>query len=209
MLEARQMPSAAPAAEKLEKMTLCALNLAMALLKNYRLAPRLSADGGEGSGNFGHAGRPGEIGGSGAGGQTESAGQRTGAAEKQKKIASVKIDFGKDNLLPGLNEEDLAELGKEDKPVLLKKNVIERNFARHPEVEKDEYESLVGQALYNNSLRFPGFKEGYVNFISKMDDRENSLVLVEMAENKNDYEIVHIMKINDSNLARMQRKKLG
>jgi hypothetical protein len=204
------MPAAAPAAEKLEKMTLCALNLAMALLKNYRLAPRLSADGGEGSGNFGHAGRPGEVGGSGGGGQTESAGQRTGAEEKQKKIASVKIDFGKDNLLPGLNEEDLAELGKEDKPVKFKKETIARNKIEHPEVPDDEYNEILGNALYNSPLKFRGknYENGqaneYINFVSINTVKgKNALTLLELADAKDAYEIVHLFKLSDKKLQKM------
>ncbi len=78
--------------------------------------------------------------------------------EKQKKIDSVKIDFGRDNILPGLNAEDLAALGKTDKPVLLKKSVIDRNFKRHPEIDKAEYDMLLGKALYDHDISFPGFK---------------------------------------------------
>ena len=47
-----------------------------------------------------------------------------------KKINSIKINFDRDNILPGLNKEDLADLGKEDKPLLLKKNIILRNEKR-------------------------------------------------------------------------------
>lgn len=41
--------------------------------------------------------------------------------KKQQKIALVKIDFSKDNVLPELNEEDLAELGIRSFPIRLKK----------------------------------------------------------------------------------------
>ena len=52
-----------------------------------------------------------------------------------EKIASVHIDFTKDNVLPELNNEDLTKVGsKINKPVLLKKNVIDRNAAEHSDL---------------------------------------------------------------------------
>jgi hypothetical protein len=145
----------------------------------------------------------------GEGGQTESAGQRTGAAERQKKIASVKIDFGRDNLLPGLNEEDLAELGKEDKPVKFKKETIARNRQKHPDINENEYNRLIGQALYNRDLIVPTNdpinKPNYYNFIKRFGE-ENAIVLLEISETKSDYEIVHVLKLNNKNFNRMDKK---
>ena len=130
----------------------------------------------------------------------------TSKVEKQKKIDGVNIDFDADNTLPGLNREDLEELGKEDKPVLLKKSVIDRNLSKHPDVGKSEYDFLIGQALYNNPTFFPGHKDDYMNLVTQTGDSSNSLVLIEMTDNKENYEIVHLMKINDKNLKRMKKK---
>ncbi len=127
-------------------------------------------------------------------------------SEQQKKIDSVHIDFGQDNILPELNVEDLEELKKVSKPVLLKKGVIERNQTRHPEIPTGEYDYLIGQALYNSNFSFPGHKDGYINFVSKLPDERNSLVLVEMSETKNNFEIVHLIRLNDRNLKRMKGK---
>jgi len=126
--------------------------------------------------------------------------------EKQNKIDSINIDFEHDNILPELNQEDLDELGKKSKPVLLKKIIINRNILRHPEVDKNEYNYLLGQALYNNPSYFPGLKNNYFNFVTKINDKDNSLVLIEMSETKNNFEIVHLMKINDNNLKRMKKR---
>jgi hypothetical protein len=135
-------------------------------------ADDLITDGNENSGNFGHAGRPGEVGGSdggGGAGNAKSAGQKTSAEEKQRKIGSVKIDFSRDNTLPGLNKEDLDELGKPDKPVKVKKETLARNKAEHPDVPDGEYNEIVGNALYNSDLRFGGKSEthnpDYINFV--------------------------------------------
>ncbi len=54
-----------------------------------------------------------------------------------------------------------------------------------------------------------GSKNDYANFAGKLNDKDNSIVLVEMAEEKNKYEIVHLMKIRDRGLTRMKRKSLG
>jgi hypothetical protein len=150
--------------------------------------------------------------GQGGGGKSEngtSKAQSTSPEEKQRKIDSIKIDFDKDNTLPGLNAEDLSKQGKADKPVLLKKSIIDRNLERHPDISKAEYNNLIGKSLYDHNEDFPGFKDGYVNLVSRLNDRSNSLVLVEMAESKDNYEIVHIMKINSDNLRRMQKIKPG
>jgi hypothetical protein len=131
----------------------------------------------------------------------------TNLTERIKKIAMVIIDFSKDNILPKLNRGDLAEIGKTgSKQVLLKKSVIERNIVKHAEVAREDYDSLIGQALYNSDYKFKGFKENYINFVKKISDKNNSLVLLDMDETKDYYEIVHVMKISNYNLKRMMKK---
>ncbi|MDR1439846.1 MAG: DUF1073 domain-containing protein, partial [Clostridiales bacterium] len=165
--------------------------------------PGTARDGGPGSGNFGHAGRPGEMGGSGDGGG------KTSGAEKRRKIDSVKIDFGNDNVLPELNKEDLAELGKPSKPVLLKKTVIDRNIAYHPEVAPRDYARIIGQALYDSDLRFGGdprkHSDDYINFV-KLAPHRNSLTLLELANHKENYEIVHFFEVGDRSLERIKKR---
>ena len=129
----------------------------------------------------------------------------TSDVEIRKKINSVNIDFDSDNTLPGLNKEDLIALGKEDKPVLLKKVIIDRNLLFHPDVQRSEYNFLIGQALYNYPTFFPGHKDDYMNLVCKIDDKYNSLVLVQMSESKDNYEIIHFFRINDKKLDKMKR----
>ena len=88
----------------------------------------------------------------------------------------------------------------------MKKSVLDRNRNKHPEIGMDEYNHLLGQALYNDPVHFPGHKDSYVNLVTQIDDERNSLVLLEMSERKNSFEIVHMMKINDSNLRRMKKR---
>lgn len=111
----------------------------------------------------------------------------------QQKINSVKIDFTKDNILPELNEEDLEELGVESKPVLLKKSVVDRNLREHPDVKKEDYNKIIGEALYNPDAVFPANAEKpYFNFLARLNNEKSSVVLLEVANNKDNYEIVHL-----------------
>jgi len=140
--------------------------------------------------------------GSGGGGAAKT----TSPEEKQKKIDSVKnIDLDQDSTLPNLNAETLEGLGQEDKPVLLKKDVIDRNFERHSDLTEEEFKSLLGQSLYD-----PDFikrserpdRPDYYHFVKHLE-RDNSVVLLEMTTSKDNHEIVHVLKMNDKNLGKL------
>ena len=77
----------------------------------------------------------------------------TPEAEKQKKIDSIEINLDGDTELPHLNQETLDEFGFEDKPVLLKKNVIEKNMNNHPEVDPSNIK-ILSEMRYINPTRF-------------------------------------------------------
>ena len=78
----------------------------------------------------------------------------------EEKIASVHIDFDRDNILPELNEEDLAKIGAEkNKHVLLKKSVIDRNRVEHSDLTDTDFELILANALYVPSEVFPANKE--------------------------------------------------
>jgi hypothetical protein len=130
--------------------------------------------------------------------------------ERQLKIDSIHIDYERDNVLPELNEEDLAELGRESKPVLLKKEILARNLERHPEVKKEDYKTIISGALYCSDIRFKGKADGhdpnYINFV-KFEPHNNSLVLLELSEHKDSFEVIHMFRLGDKSLERMQKKK--
>lgn len=126
----------------------------------------------------------------------------------EEKIRKVKIDFSKDNILPELNEEDVEELGVKSKPVLLKKSIIDRNLSQHPEVSKDDYEMLTATALYNADAIIPGNAEKpYYNFIARVSDKKSSVVLLEVADNKDNFEIVHLHWAKDKQRRTLERKR--
>lgn len=127
----------------------------------------------------------------------------TGSGEKlspEEKIASVHIDFTRDNLLPELNEESLAEMGlQKNKKVLVKASIIERNSVHHPDVKPEDAARLIGQTLYAPDDIFPG-KSGtgkYFSFVKFIEysDRDGKprfgVVLLDINEHNDHFEIVH------------------
>ena len=124
-----------------------------------------------------------------------------------EKIASVHIDFDRDNILPELNDEDLEKIGlKENKSVLLKKSIIDRNIQRHNDAMPDT-ERIITQALYSPSEIFHGKNEKpYYTFvkplkISKRNGKdEYGIVLLDVGEEKENFEIVHWHWVNEENL---------
>lgn len=131
-----------------------------------------------------------------------------------EKIASVHIDFTKDNILPELNEEDLPKIGaKKNKPVLLKKNIIDRNSARHPDISDEDLNGIVANALYSPSEIFHGYSEKpYYNFaklieINSKGKPEIGLVLLDIDEKKDNFEVVHAHFVNDKGLQRVKSRK--
>jgi hypothetical protein len=113
--------------------------------------------------------------------------------------------------LPELNIEDIEKLEKENKKVLLKRNVIERNLNQHPEIDKSEYDKLIKTALYNPDLIIADnnpSKPDYHHFIKSLDN-DNSVVLIELSSKKNNHEIVHILKMRNKNIKKLQQKKNG
>lgn len=77
-----------------------------------------------------------------------------------EKIASVHIDFDKDNILSELNDGDLGKIGlKQNKPVLLKKSVIDRNRTEHSDLTDEDFQNVIANALYSPSEIFKANRE--------------------------------------------------
>lgn len=126
----------------------------------------------------------------------------------QAKIDSLKnIDFSKDNTLPNLNKDTLEQYGFEDKPVLLKKEIIDKNKREHSDIDEALSIRIIGNALYRPEAILKGNKDkpDYYNFISRTDDNHSDIVLIELSNKKDNYEIInyHIIK----NRQRKQKEK--
>ena len=103
----------------------------------------------------------------------------------------------KDCILPPLNTADLKLLNKKSKPVVLKKNIIEKEKKRHPEIPTEEYNEILAKALYGATAILqvkPKTKPNYFTFLRE-NEKGQSAVL-EMAENKDNFEVVSFLKID-------------
>lgn len=130
-----------------------------------------------------------------------------------EKIASVHIDFDKDNVLPELNDGDLGKIGlKQNKPVLLKKSVIDRNRTEHSDLTDEDFQNVIANALYSPSEIFKANREKpYYTFVKPMKiSKRNGLdeygiVLLDVDEKKDNFEIVHWHWINAENIEKLKK----
>ena len=147
----------------------------------------------------------------------EKANNEDSSEEKQKEEKEIKekieqlekIDWTKDNTLPNFPKSLLKEYGFQDKPILLKFNVIDRNFnERHKDVDKEKAIKILGNALYKTDEIFYGRvdRPNYYNFIHYTDDDHSDLVLVDIEEKKENYEIVHFYRLNKKSLKRLEKQ---
>ena len=130
------------------------------------------------------------------------------SSEEDKEIKE-KIDWTKDNTLPNFPKSLLKEYGFQDKPILLKFNVIDRNFnERHKDVDKEKAIKILGNALYKTDEIFYGRvdRPNYYNFIHYTDDGHSDLVLVEIEEKKENYEIVHFYSMNKRGQRKLEKQ---
>lgn len=183
------------------------------------IGPRFQAvcaalDGGEGSGNFGHEGRPGQVGGSGEGGadkykQAFERVLKSVSTQVRQKMKAVKIDFQKDNILPEMNREDADYLGIKPLPFRLSKSVIERQKNKHPLTDA-KARILLACALYNPDFIGGERKDGRFNFISYLTEERNPLVLVDVKNSPDGYyDIVHYYFLDAKRNKKKRTEKEG
>ena len=80
----------------------------------------------------------------------------------------------------------------------IKKNIIDLNKYRHPDISSEEAVSLIAQALYSPEYIVPGKREGAYHFISQSDGKDSPLVLLDIEQNEDGYfDIVHFFKVRE------------
>ena len=145
--------------------------------------------------------------------------QEVGITKKMtsaEKIASVHIEFGKDNILPELNEDDLEKIGTDkNRPVLLKKEVIDRNRTEHPDVSGDDMRKIIGAALYRPNEIFIANPEKpnyyhYASFVelSEKGRAKMGMTLLDIDARKECFEIVHMHYVGLQGLQRAIKKTI-
>ncbi len=131
-----------------------------------------------------------------------------------EKIASVHIDFDRDNILPKLNNDTIEKLGaKESKRVLLKKSIIDRNFEEHDDLTREDFEQIINQGLYDSPEVFPANSKNpnYYHLASIVETTskgkpEIGIVLLDIDARKDNFEIVHAHYVRKRSYKRLKTK---
>lgn len=109
--------------------------------------------------------------------------------------------------LPNVPDNVSSALGAEGKPVIIKKNIFEKNLTNHPELEPEDSRAILENALYNPNLigqtqpiRRPSYK------VAVQTGDKNSIVVLDVYNDKKQVEIVGWRLINEKGLAKMKRQ---
>ena len=124
-----------------------------------------------------------------------------------EKMASVKIDFNKDNILPELNNNELKKIGaKTNKTILVKKETIDRNKQKHSDIAEEDFEKIIKESLYKPIDVYRANEEKpYFHFfnivtLNSKKKPKAGLVLLEVSEKKEHFEVVHVHCIEPKRL---------
>ncbi|MBQ7396088.1 MAG: hypothetical protein IJW08_06085 [Lentisphaeria bacterium] len=110
------------------------------------------------------------------------------------------VNPDKDVRLQALPQEILSELNKTEKPLVLKQNIVEKNKI-HSDLSESDIINILGNAIYNCDLIIqpnPKEKPDYFMLVSRGEI--NKQALIEISENKGQYEIVNYHYIGNRQL---------
>ena len=110
-------------------------------------------------------------------------------------------------VLPQIPESLSIAIGAEREPVIIKKNIFEKNKAKHPEISSQESRSILHDALYNTNI------VGNAQPIKRPDYRvaihtgeRNSVVVLDIYRGKDNVEIVGWRRIDEHGLRKMKKQ---
>ena len=112
--------------------------------------------------------------------------------------------------LPSLTKKIADAIGTEGKPVVIKKNIFERNYMRHKDVTPELSKVIFKSALYNPDLYGQNQKKtrpyNWVLINTKDEKGNNRTVLLEVNPNKDNVEIVHWHFIDERGLKKIKKQ---
>lgn len=112
--------------------------------------------------------------------------------------------------LPRLPKKIADAIGTEGKPVVIKKNIFERNYMRHKDVTPELSKVIFKSALYNPDLYGQNQKKtrpyNWVLINTKDEKGNNRTVLLEVNPNKDNVEIVHWHFIDERGLKKIKKQ---
>ena len=112
--------------------------------------------------------------------------------------------------LPSLPKKIADTIGTEGKPVVIKKNIFERNYMRHKDVTPELSKVIFKSALYNPDLYGQNQKKtrpyNWVLINTKDEKGNNRTVLLEVNPNKDNVEIVHWHFVDERGLEKIKKQ---
>ena len=108
--------------------------------------------------------------------------------------------------LPALPQNVDAAIGANGKPVIIKKNIFEKNWNTH-RFPFEESRAILNAALYNTDLvgqTQPNNKP--LHWVAIKIDDKSPIVVLEVNENKDNIEIVGLYTLDERNLNRIKRQ---
>ena len=114
--------------------------------------------------------------------------------------------------LPVIPSNVDAAIGANGKPVVIKKNIFERNKGRHGDVSPKQSRQIFKSALYNADLYGQNQKKtrpyNWVLINTKDEKGKNRTLLLEVNPNKDNVEVVHWYYVNDKNLELIKKQAI-
>lgn len=112
--------------------------------------------------------------------------------------------------LPSLPKKIADAIGTEGKPVVIKKNIFERNYMRHKDVTPELSKVIFKSALYNPDLYGQNQKKtrpyNWVLINTKDEKGNNRTILLEVNPNKDNVEIVHWHFVDERGLEKIKKQ---
>lgn len=109
--------------------------------------------------------------------------------------------------LPSLPQETLDLIGAEQKPILLKRNILEKNLANHKELTPKLNRDVLNKALYHSDLIGQSkAKTKPTYWVAVKLGNKNAVVVLDLTETKTHHEIVGWRLIDKNGFERMKRQ---
>ena len=115
-------------------------------------------------------------------------------------------------ILPAIPDNVAEAVGTNGKPVIIKKNIFERNLIRHSDLTPDQSRDILKSALYSPDIYGQNQKRRRVNnwVVISVSDKQssgtNKLVLLEVNENKENVEIVHWHYLDKRGMEKLKKQ---
>lgn len=111
--------------------------------------------------------------------------------------------------LPALPEKVDAAIGADGKPVVIKKNIFEKNRKSHKDLSPTQSREILSNALYHTDLYGQNQKaKRPYNWILIHNAAKHSAVILEVSHKKDNVEIVSWHYLNDGTLAQKERQAI-